>query len=849
MTNHKRHPHWLTCLAGASLAIAATGCSDGGSSSSGNSAPATVTVNYDVEITRTTHGIPHIKAQDWGSMGYGFGYAYASDNLCVLAKEVVFANGESARFFGEDQGDLGQDFLFQFYNGDDDFIRREWVEEQPQNVQEIFFGYIDGYNRYLAETGVDNLPEGEEGCRGEEWVRPITVLDIAKYLRKLTLRGASDNGTVRQFLLDAQPPVNTQVAKTTTGKTAKPVVTREALQQALAASPVLQESLIDVAATGSNAYGFGSEYTQNGKGMSFGNPHFPWQGGERWYQSHMTMGEEYNVMGVSLHGIPLINVGFNSNIAWSHTVSAANRFTMYALTLNPDNPLQYIYEGEMRDITPTTVSAQVRLPDGTLETREHTFYSSHYGLMADLGSVNGLIAGWPIFDGTAFTIRDANLNNNRGAVQWLEMGQANNISELEEALKRIGIPWVNTIAADRDGTAFYGDISTVPHLTQQQINDCITGIVGPLIKSESNGQLLVLNGSVSSCEWGSDPDSPEDNLYGYNNLPRLATTSYVSNSNDSYWLSNVDNRLEGFPEIMGPLGGENEQQFPRTRLGHDMVAQRMTATDGFGNAPGFTLENLQQTFHNDRVFGAEIVLDDLLIICSEDNNQVSLIAEETSVDVSEACQVLANWDRKVLSTSVGAQIFTEFWRYLLDFYEEDYVIQDMNFWAVPFDSADPIGTPRGINRANADTRATVMQGLATAVNNLANNNVPLDRPWGEVQFDTRNGVDYPISGGMDEMGAFSVITSGLNDGGYNSIRHGNSHIHTVTWDDTECPIAQGILTYSLSSNPESPYYADQTALYSQQEWIDFPYCDSEISAAQIGEALRLQGSVERPVDG
>jgi hypothetical protein len=37
---------------------------------------------------------------------------------------------------------------------------------------------VAGVNRYLAETGVDNLPEGEEGCRGKSWVRPITVLDL-----------------------------------------------------------------------------------------------------------------------------------------------------------------------------------------------------------------------------------------------------------------------------------------------------------------------------------------------------------------------------------------------------------------------------------------------------------------------------------------------------------------------------------------------------------------------------------------------------------------------------------------------------------------------------------------------
>ena len=68
---------------GACLLVA---CSD-----SDNSAPPapppTVTppppapeVVISAEIRRTDFGIPHIKADDWTSLGYGFGYAYAQDN-------------------------------------------------------------------------------------------------------------------------------------------------------------------------------------------------------------------------------------------------------------------------------------------------------------------------------------------------------------------------------------------------------------------------------------------------------------------------------------------------------------------------------------------------------------------------------------------------------------------------------------------------------------------------------------------------------------------------------------------------------------------------------------------------
>ena len=45
-------------------------------------------LKYQVQVTRTSYGVPHIRAADWASMGYGYGYAFSQDNFCVLAREV-----------------------------------------------------------------------------------------------------------------------------------------------------------------------------------------------------------------------------------------------------------------------------------------------------------------------------------------------------------------------------------------------------------------------------------------------------------------------------------------------------------------------------------------------------------------------------------------------------------------------------------------------------------------------------------------------------------------------------------------------------------------------------------------
>ena len=75
-------------------AAAVTSLEQGGGASGG--------AGYAVEIRRTAYGIPHILAGDFGSLGYGYGYAFAQDNLCVLADRVLTLRGQRSRYFGPD---------------------------------------------------------------------------------------------------------------------------------------------------------------------------------------------------------------------------------------------------------------------------------------------------------------------------------------------------------------------------------------------------------------------------------------------------------------------------------------------------------------------------------------------------------------------------------------------------------------------------------------------------------------------------------------------------------------------------------------------------------------------------
>ncbi|MEK9542987.1 MAG: penicillin acylase family protein, partial [Luminiphilus sp.] len=489
------------------------------------------TFEFDAEIRRTEYGIPHIRAEDWKGLGYGFGYAYAQDNFCVTMREIIYASGRSAELFGEAGGNIGSDFLFRYLNGSDEEFEERFVSQLPQFSRDLTVGFARGMNRYLEETGVENLPEGDLGCRDADWVSPVTELDLFKHMGREALRGSSDNGTFRNALLAVEGP---EVEGATGG------LSDGQLSQLARDAEASVTGLLNLD-QGSNALAVGSDSTQNGGALLLGNPHQPWFGAGAWYQAHLTLPGEYDVAGAALHGFPFIGIGFNEYVAWTHTVSLANRFSLYELKLNPDNPYEYQYDGEMRDIVPVDITIQVLLEDGTLEPREFTFYESHFGPIVNLRGISDFLDGWPLFNGSLLAFRDANrLTGTRGIEQWINKGKATDLDGYIEALSTIGNPVFHEIAADRNGEVFYGELSAVPFITQEQLDTCVNGIIGPLLRDATTGVIISLDGSTSACEWGEDPEAPEGtNLYGASQLPQLRTRDYVGNSNNSYWLSNA----------------------------------------------------------------------------------------------------------------------------------------------------------------------------------------------------------------------------------------------------------------------------------------------------------------------
>jgi acyl-homoserine-lactone acylase len=339
-----------------------------------------------------------------------------------------------------------------------------------------------------------------------------------------------------------------------------------------------------------------------------GNPHFPWQGSERFYQAHLTIPGELDVAGGSLYGVPLVLIGHTANMAWTHTVSTAFRFTPFELTLVPGSPTTYLVDGQPRAMEAREVTIEVATPDGGIAERTRTLYTTEYGPMFTS------LLGQELFPWTptrGFAMGDANAANFRYLNHFFAKNRAQSVRELHEIFLRTqGVPWVNTMAADSSGEAYYSDITVVPHVTDEKVRTCNTALGQVTLRL---ARLPVLDGSRSACDWGNDADAIQPGTFGPGNLPHLFRDDFVANANDSHWLSNPAEPLEGFAGIIGP---ERTQRSLRTRLTTLMAQERIAGTDGLG-AAGFTIEQLTDLQFNNRNLAAELFRDDLVALCRQ----------------------------------------------------------------------------------------------------------------------------------------------------------------------------------------------------------------------------------------
>lgn len=779
-----------------------------------------------VDVTWTDYGVPYVKADNMESLGFGVGFAFAQDNLCILADQIVKFNSQRSRFFGPDavpgSGDsenLLTDFGFLTLG-----IRANaeaGFGQISEHAQALMTGYAAGYNKYINETDVAEM---DPTCAGQPWVRDITPIDLMTYAQGVALLPGAANFTGPLFLA---VPSNQSIV---TSIDNKPVN--------LAFDP----STVGIPDTnpteaGSNGWAIGSDLSATEQGMLIANPHFPHSGNQRFWQFGIEVPGHLKVVGGSLSGMPgIINIGFNENVAWTHTFSTASRFTIHRLTLDPNDAsgTSYMLDGESVPMTTKTHEVEVATGPASSMTLRKTSYYSEFGPVIVIP--NALPWGTDQTGQTvAYALHDANLPNYDLFDHWLGMNLATSIEDYKQTfVDYTGTVFNNAMAVDKNGQAFFTDGSSVPNIVPEAL---AAWGANPLYQAlTQQAGLFIFPG--------------DDSLYlpqgtvPFAQAPQLERTDFVQNSNDSFWLTNPAAPISGVSPLWGPVGN---QQSLRSRLGQKMLAEG-------GSVDGrFTRADLVDRLIGNRNFLGEAVLADLLTQCQAQAATPVAMPDGSSVDITPACNALGLWDGRMNLASQGAMMFREF---AFEFNRNPQ-------WQVPYDAEQPTTTPNTLAANN-----TVLQQLAAAQQRIVNAGLDPAASLGSVQFverslpdGTASGQKLPWGGAHNVEGGFNVFRSNMgNDGtvlprhrypllpgsdlsaaagGYH-ITYGSSWMFAMEFTE-DGPVADGLLSYSQSSNIGSDHYLDQTLLYSSQPQLrPLHFHNSDIEANAV-TTLNLTG--------
>ena len=348
--------------------------------------------------------------------------------------------------------------------------------------------------------------------------------------------------------------------------------------------------------------------------------------------------------------------------------------------------------------TRLTVKALV---NGKLEDRSRTLYETVHGPMFTS------LLGLPLFPWTpaiGFALGDVNANNFRYLNHFIKTNQAQSVREYHAIQERYqGIPWVNSLAADSKGEAYYTMNGAIPNVPERE-GEPVPDHARPRDRQRARpadprrvalrlhvGAGIRARRTRDCCRTRACPTASG---------ATTCTTETTATGSPTRRAP-----LEGFDRIVGI---ERAEVTPRTRLGLVMMRDRLAGRDGL---PGrrFNLSILERVALGNRQYLGELWRDRIVEICRA-NPTIN------GVDVSAACDVLARWNLRDDLDAPGALLFRRFaaraypaTQSLPTGTEGSAELGDRGF-SEPFDPNRPVDTPTGLQDSNKVRSALAERG-------------------------------------------------------------------------------------------------------------------------------------------
>jgi penicillin amidase len=211
---------------------------------------------------------------------------------------------------------------------------------------------------------------------------------------------------------------------------------------------------------GSNNWVVDGTLTASGKPMLANDPHLGTHVPSLWYLAHLSAGD-FDVIGATLPGTPVVAIGRNRFIAWGATNVAADVEDLYREHIDESGRFaEYRGMPEPMKIVQETIAVK-----GAAPVHVDVRITRHGPLVSDALNINNAESKRtpkpPLIEPLAF--RWTALDSDDSTVtSFLKLNEARNWSEFTAALRDFVVPSQNFIYADRDGHIGYYAPGRIP---------------------------------------------------------------------------------------------------------------------------------------------------------------------------------------------------------------------------------------------------------------------------------------------------------------------------------------------------------------------------------------------------
>ena len=157
--------------------------------------------------------------------------------------------------------------------------------------------------------------------------------------------------------------------------------------------------------------------------------------GDNIYEAHLYSEEGWNINGGLFPGSPVVLLGHNKNIGWSHTVNRPDLIDVYELKLHSKDKNKYLMGGRWREFEIKQAKIEVKI----LGPIAWTFKRD---ALVNPRTCNQNRKG-------VFAFRYSGYGEVRHVDQWYKMNKSNNLDEFISAMKMQAIPMFNTMYLTR----------------------------------------------------------------------------------------------------------------------------------------------------------------------------------------------------------------------------------------------------------------------------------------------------------------------------------------------------------------------------------------------------------------